>query len=214
MPVDLQDATSSQVIEQPARLFTTSTDIAACAFVISSRIVIESYDDPKIDGIEFRVAQVVEVCLVRVFYSRDELRLQPAAFGHLVGRQTLAPSALVALRQIRKGACLDFEPVQTLENLDAKSRDKPVPDPRNVDEVVALVNGRRSASRSFTHQVRRCQHAPARGPQRCIAWNSSGAVSDITSPTISESGLKPVAKQSAERVRGFAEIWPIDHSQA
>src|SRR6266851_928982 len=47
--------------------------------------------------------------------------------------------ALVALGQVRKGAGLDFERVETLENPRPKSRDKPVSDARNVDEVVALV---------------------------------------------------------------------------
>ena len=43
--------------------------------------------------------------------------LEPAAFGHLVGRETLTPPALVALGQVRKGAGLDFELVEALENL-------------------------------------------------------------------------------------------------
>src|SRR5260370_863613 len=76
---------------------------------------------------------------VRVLYLRDKLRLQPAAFGHLVGRETLTPPALVALGQVRKGAGLYFELVETLENLHPKSRDETGPDARNVDEVVALV---------------------------------------------------------------------------
>ena len=57
-------------------------------------------------GDEFRVAQMVHVGPIRVLDLRDKLRLQPAAFGHLVGRQTLTPSALVALRQVRKGQVL------------------------------------------------------------------------------------------------------------
>jgi hypothetical protein len=47
-------------------------------------------------GYEFRVAQMVHVRPVCVLYLRDQLRLQPAAFGHLLGRQP----AFVALRQI------------------------------------------------------------------------------------------------------------------
>ena len=76
---------------------------------------------------------------IRVLDLGDQLRFQPAAFGHLVGRETLAPSALVALGQVRKGAGLDFELVETLEDLRPKSRDKSVAHARNIDEVVALV---------------------------------------------------------------------------
>ena len=54
---------------------------------------------------------------VRVLYLRDEVRLQPAAFGHLVGRETLTLPTLAALGQVRKRAGLDFERVESLENL-------------------------------------------------------------------------------------------------
>jgi len=60
---------------------------------------------------------MVHIGPVRVLDLRDEKRLQPAAFGHFVGGQTLTPPALVALGQVRKGAGLDFELVETLENL-------------------------------------------------------------------------------------------------
>jgi hypothetical protein len=82
---------------------------------------------------------MVYVGPVRVLYLRDEVRLQPAAFGHLVGRETLTLPTLVALGQVRKRAGLDFERVETLENARPKSRDEPVAHTRNVDEVVALV---------------------------------------------------------------------------
>jgi hypothetical protein len=72
------------------------------------------------------VAQMVHVRPVRVLYLRDKLRLEPAAFGHLVGRETLTSPALVPLGQIRKGATLDFEPTDTPENLHPKSRNKSV----------------------------------------------------------------------------------------
>ena len=76
---------------------------------------------------------MVHVGPVRVFDLRDRVRLQPASFGHLVGGQTLPPSALVALGQVRKGARLDFELVETLEDLYPKSRDETGPHARNVD---------------------------------------------------------------------------------
>ena len=82
---------------------------------------------------------MVHVRPVRVFNLRDKLRLQPAAFGHLVGRETLPPPALVAFRRVQKRAGLDFKRVKTLENPRPKSRDKPAADARNVDQVVALV---------------------------------------------------------------------------
>jgi hypothetical protein len=66
---------------------------------------------------EFRVAQMVHVGPVRVLYLRDKLRLQPAAFGHLVGCETLTPLALLALRQVRKGAGFDLQLAESLEHL-------------------------------------------------------------------------------------------------
>ena len=45
---------------------------------------------------------MVHVGPVRVLDLRDKLGLQPAAFGHLVGGQTLTPPVLVALWQVRK----------------------------------------------------------------------------------------------------------------
>ena len=40
---------------------------------------------------------MVHVGPVRVLYLRDKLRLQPAAFGHLVGGQTLTPTSAASI---------------------------------------------------------------------------------------------------------------------
>jgi hypothetical protein len=68
------------------------------AHVLRRLVVAQSY--------EFRMAQMVHVGPVRILDLRDQKRLQPAAFGHLVGRETLTPPALVALGQVRKGEVL------------------------------------------------------------------------------------------------------------
>jgi len=60
---------------------------------------------------------MVYVGPVRVLDLRDKLRLQPAAFGHLVSREALTLPALLALGQVRKGAGFDFQLVETLEHL-------------------------------------------------------------------------------------------------
>jgi hypothetical protein len=82
---------------------------------------------------------MVYVGPVRVLDLRDKLRLQPAAFGHLVSREALTPPALLALGQVRKGASLDFEFLEAFENLRPRRRNETGTDARNVDEVVALV---------------------------------------------------------------------------
>jgi hypothetical protein len=64
---------------------------------------------------------MVHVGPVRVLDLRDKLWRQPAAFGHLVGGQSLTPPALLALGQVRKRARLDFGLVETLETLRPKS---------------------------------------------------------------------------------------------
>jgi hypothetical protein len=57
----------------------------------------------------------------RILYLRDQFRLRPPAFGHLVGRKTLARSAFVALGQVRSGASFELEIFDMLENLHPKS---------------------------------------------------------------------------------------------
>jgi hypothetical protein len=48
------------------------------------------------------MTQMVHLGPVRIFDLRDKLRLQPTAFTHLFGGQSLTPDALVPLRQVRK----------------------------------------------------------------------------------------------------------------
>jgi hypothetical protein len=69
---------------------------------------------------------MVHIGPVRILDLRDKLAFQPAAFGHLVSRETLTPPALVALGQVRKEASLDFELVEALENLRRNAGMKPL----------------------------------------------------------------------------------------
>src|SRR5688572_11593646 len=69
----------------------------------------------------------------------DELRLQPLAFRHLRFRQPLTPTTAPRLRQIRKRALVDLEPLELSEQLRAGDRCKPVAGSRYVDQFVALV---------------------------------------------------------------------------
>ena len=71
----------------------------------------------------------------------DKVRLQPAAFGHLVGRQTLTPPALLAAGAgSKRGRSWISSLWKRSKNLVARNAGTETsPDARNVDEVVALV---------------------------------------------------------------------------
>ena len=47
----------------------------------------------------------------------DEGRFEPAAVGHLRRGKSLPPAAAVGLRQVRKWALVDFQPLELFEQL-------------------------------------------------------------------------------------------------
>jgi hypothetical protein len=65
------------------------------------------------------------------FYLNDQCRLNPNAFLHFVGVQTLTPPGLLLFREVGKRAIWSDQRLQLLEQLTPTSWNKSVSGPRN-----------------------------------------------------------------------------------
>src|ERR1043165_2362212 len=99
---------------------------------VAGGLVLAQPDEP-------RVPEVVLAAPFEELELPDELRLQPAAGGHLLFRQPLTPPAARAFGQVDEGAVGDLERLELLEDLLAQRGREAVAGARGVDQAIPVV---------------------------------------------------------------------------